>query len=75
MFQPDSGFVSVDALIYEGDIVEIRDPRGGIENFRPRVIGRCESDAGAEEHCGAKLVRGYERRKPSYTLNDNFSRQ
>lgn len=29
--QPDSGFVSVDAPIYEGDIVEIKDPRGGIE--------------------------------------------
>ena len=29
--QPDSGFVSVDAPIYEGDIVEIKDPH--------RVIG------------------------------------
>lgn len=29
--QPDSGFVSVDAPIYEGDIVEIKDPRGGVQ--------------------------------------------
>ncbi len=29
--QPDSGFVAVDTPIYEGDIVEIKDPRGGIE--------------------------------------------
>lgn len=29
--QPDSGFVSVDAPIYERDIVEIKDPRGDIE--------------------------------------------
>lgn len=29
--QPDSGYVAVDTPIYEGDIVEIKDPRGGIE--------------------------------------------
>ncbi len=29
--QPDSGFVLVDAPIYEGDFVEIKAPRGGIE--------------------------------------------
>lgn len=29
--QPKSGFVSIDTPIYEGDIVEIEDPRGGID--------------------------------------------
>lgn len=29
--QPESGFVPVDTPIYEGDIVEVKDPRGGIE--------------------------------------------
>ncbi|MBC3186439.1 hypothetical protein H7347_07610 [Corynebacterium sp. zg-331] len=29
--QLDSGFVSVDAPIYEGDIVEIKDPHGCID--------------------------------------------
>lgn len=29
--QPDSGYVAVETPIYEGDIVEIKDPRGGIE--------------------------------------------
>lgn len=29
--QPDAGFVAVDAPIYEGDIIEIKDPRGSID--------------------------------------------
>lgn len=29
--QPDSGYVAVNTPIYEGDIVEIKDPRGGTE--------------------------------------------
>lgn len=29
--QPESGFVAVDTPIYEGDVVEVDDPRGGVE--------------------------------------------
>lgn len=29
--QPDSGFVAVDTPIYEGDVIEINDPRGGTD--------------------------------------------
>lgn len=29
--QPDMGFVAVETPIYEGDIVEIKDPRGGVD--------------------------------------------
>lgn len=36
--QPDSGFFPVDAPIYEGDVVEFDDPRGGITRRSVRAV-------------------------------------
>jgi uncharacterized protein (TIGR02391 family) len=47
--QPDSGFFDVDAPIFEGDIVEVADPRMGSEGRERRLAQRVKVNSNAPE--------------------------
>lgn len=52
--QPESGFFEVDTPIYEGDLVEVKDPRGGTRTLYAAAVNQFQGGSSMINHTEVK---------------------